>query len=133
MKRYFLLSAIFYANASASDLIASSNYCVKVGSKMLCTFDDPSSCLKTAKAIKGDCVVNTNTKRSTRSLSYKIEKSINDEKFLVNGELFSAQTYCFGFYEGDQVKFIEGSAFGACATAKILNLRSGEVCDLWCE
>ena len=64
---------------------------------------------------------------------YEIEKAINDEKFIINGELFEAQTYCLGWEEGDRVIFVEGSAYGACASAKLLNRRTGEICDVWCE
>ena len=57
----------------------------------------------------------------------------NDELFVINGEKFSAKTYCFNFEEGDEVMFLEGSASGTCTTAKILNLRTKQVCDTWCE
>ena len=64
---------------------------------------------------------------------YEIETSINDEKFIINGELFEAKTYCFNMEEGDMVVFIEGNANGACASAKFINLRNGNVCEVWCE
>jgi len=64
---------------------------------------------------------------------YEIETSINDEKFIINGELFEAKTYCFDMEEGDMVVFIEGNANGACASAKFINLRNGNVCEVWCE
>jgi hypothetical protein len=65
--------------------------------------------------------------------TYRIEVSHNDDLFVINGEKFSAKTYCFNFDEGDEVMFIEGSASGACASAKILNLRTKQVCEVWCE
>ena len=65
--------------------------------------------------------------------SYEIEVSHNDELFIINGEKYAAQTYCFGFNEGDQVIFLEGSPYGACATAEILNLRNKKTCKVWCE
>ncbi|WP_295935172.1 hypothetical protein [uncultured Xanthomonas sp.] len=64
---------------------------------------------------------------------YEIEASHNDEIFIINGEKFEAQTYCLDMEEGDPVIFIEGSEYGACASAKILNLRTKNVCDVWCE
>jgi hypothetical protein len=64
---------------------------------------------------------------------YIIEASGNDETFVINGEVFKAKTYCFGFEKGDQVRFLSGSASGACASASILNLRTGKTCKLWCE
>ncbi|WP_053061862.1 hypothetical protein [Photobacterium ganghwense] len=64
---------------------------------------------------------------------YPIEIANNDELFIINGETFKAQTYCLGWETGEQVKFIEGSPYGACASAKLLNLNRGETCDVWCE
>lgn len=64
---------------------------------------------------------------------YEIEVSHNDEIFIVNGETFEAKTYCFDMQEGDRVIFLEGSPFGACATAELLNLRTKERCEVWCE
>ena len=65
--------------------------------------------------------------------SYKIEVSHNDELFIINGEKFEARTYCFNMEEGDDVIFLEGSASGACTSAKLLNLRTSKVCKVWCE
>lgn len=72
------------------------------------------------------CTVNAATE-------YEIEVSHNDELFIINGETFEAQTYCFNMEEGDKVIFIEGSEYGACASAEILNLRTKKVCKVWCE
>jgi hypothetical protein len=71
--------------------------------------------------------------RRTRPNSYPIEVAHDDELFIINGEKFEAQTYCLGWEEGDEVIFLEGSPFGACASAKLLNLRTRETCDVWCE
>lgn len=65
--------------------------------------------------------------------SYEIDISHNDDFFIINGEKYQAKTYCFNMEEGDRVIFIEGSPFGACASATILNLRSRDKCELWCE
>lgn len=65
--------------------------------------------------------------------TYEIEKSIDDEIFIINGEVFKAKTYCFGMDEGDDVIFIKGSAFGACASATIYNTSSEKTCEVWCE
>lgn len=64
---------------------------------------------------------------------YDIEVAHNDELFIINGERYEAQTYCFDMEEGDKVIFIEGSADGACASAEILNLRTKKICKVWCE
>ncbi len=65
--------------------------------------------------------------------SYAIEASVNDETFIVNGEVFKARTYCFDVRKGDKVIFTEGSAIGACSSAEFLNLRSNKKCEVWCE
>lgn len=71
-------------------------------------------------------------RRSGRD-SYVIEVAHNDEFFIINGEKFESQTYCLGWEEGDEVLFLEGSALGACASAELLNLRTQEKCEVWCE
>jgi len=68
----------------------------------------------------------------TSAPGYEIEASANDETFVINGEVFTAKTYCFNFDRGDRVMFIDGAATGACASATLLNLRTGEVCEVWC-
>jgi hypothetical protein len=70
---------------------------------------------------------------SRRADVYVIEKSHNDELFIINGEKFEAQTYCFNMEEGDEVMFLDGSPFGACASATLLNLRTREKCEVWCK
>lgn len=64
---------------------------------------------------------------------YEIEVSHDDELFIINGEKYEAKTYCFNMEEGDMVIFLEGSPYGACATASLLNLRTKNVCEVWCE
>lgn len=64
---------------------------------------------------------------------YRIEVSHNDELFIINGEKFEATTYCFGMEEGDPVVFLEGSPYGVCVSAKLLNMRTRQMCDVWCE
>jgi len=70
---------------------------------------------------------------SFAATSYYIEAASNDETFIINGEVFKAQTYCLGWDEGQRVLFIEGSPFGACASAKLYNLNREESCNVWCE
>lgn len=64
---------------------------------------------------------------------YEIEVAHNAELFIINGEKFEAKTYCLGWEEGDEVLFLEGSALGVCVSAELLNLRTNEKCDVWCE
>jgi hypothetical protein len=64
---------------------------------------------------------------------YEITVSHNDELFIINDEKYNAKTYCFNMDTGDKVIFIDGSAFGACVSAEVVNLRTGDKCRLWCE
>lgn len=64
---------------------------------------------------------------------YEIETSHNDELFIINGEKYEAKTYCFDMEEGDRVIFLDGSPYGACVTATLLNLRTRNKCEVWCE
>ena len=75
----------------------------------------------------------TSSSLLSAATSYEIEVSHNDELFVINGEKFKAKTYCFNMEEGDKVIFIEGSPYGACASAKLLNLRANKICEVWCE
>ena len=70
---------------------------------------------------------------SRRGRGYPIEVAHNDELFVINGEKYEAKTYCLGWQEGEAILFLEGSAFGACASAKLLNVDREEVCEVWCE
>jgi hypothetical protein len=81
-------------------------------------------------------LVNGKTSASSTSTGlkkYVVEASVNDEKFVIDGELFEAKTYCFGIEEGDQVSFIDGSANGVCTSAEFLVHRTGKTCRVWCE
>lgn len=64
---------------------------------------------------------------------YTIETSHNDELFIINGEKFEAQTYCFNMEKNDEVMFLNGGPFGACASATLLNLRTRDKCEVWCD
>ena len=64
---------------------------------------------------------------------HSIEVSHNDELFIINGERFKAKTYCFNMLKGDRVLFLKGSEYGACTSAELLNLRTQNICKVWCE
>ena len=65
--------------------------------------------------------------------SYTVEASSNDEIFIVDGEVYKAQTYCIGFADrGDEIYVVDGT-HGLCVSAKLINKSSGESCDVWCE
>jgi hypothetical protein len=65
--------------------------------------------------------------------TFTIDVSHNDELFVINGEKFEAQTYCFDMEEGDAVIFLDGSPYGVCVSATLLNLRTKDTCKVWCE
>ena len=65
--------------------------------------------------------------------SYEIEVAFNDEHFVINGEKFSAKTYCLGWEEGERVIFVSGSPNGSCSEATLYNLNRREKCEVWCE
>ena len=65
--------------------------------------------------------------------AYPIEAVVNDEIIIINGEKFEAQTYCLGWSESESVIFLDGSEYGACASASIFNIDRAESCDVWCE
>lgn len=65
--------------------------------------------------------------------TYEVEVSHNDELFIINGEKFEAKTYCFNMNQGDRVIFLKGNPNGICSSAEILNLRTENVCRVWCE
>lgn len=71
--------------------------------------------------------------RSNRPSRYTIQTSHNDELFIINGEKFEAKTYCFNMEEDDEIVFLEGSPFGACVSATLLNLRTKKKCEVWCD
>lgn len=68
---------------------------------------------------------------SARNQQYFIDSNINDQKFLIDGNLYSAKTYCFSMYEGDAVIFLENKDL--CISNTIINLKNGNKCDVWCE
>ena|SRR3989442_1964245 len=70
---------------------------------------------------------------SSRNTAYVIQASDNDETFVINDEIFKAKTYCFNMKKGDKVIFLSGSPSGVCTSAELLNIRTGELCRVWCE
>lgn len=72
------------------------------------------------------------TARATM-MSYPIQLAHNDELFIINGEKFEAKLYCLGWYQGEQVIFLEGSPLGVCVSATLFNINKRETCEVWCE
>lgn len=75
----------------------------------------------------------TSPTSSSRASEYAVEASVNDETFIINGEIFKAKTYCFGIDKGDHVIFLEGSPNGVCVSATFVEVGSGRECRVWCE
>ena len=64
---------------------------------------------------------------------YKVQASINDNQFVINGKTFGARMKCPNINNGDTVIFIEGNAEGRCTKAKIKDVTTGVVCKVWCQ
>ena len=75
----------------------------------------------------------SNENRARAKTEYEITVSKNDEFFIIHDQKFKAKTSCFNMNVGDKVIFIDGSNFGACVSAEVVNLRTGDKCKLWCE
>lgn len=63
---------------------------------------------------------------------YYIQASVNDEKFIIDNEVYEAKTYCFNMDKGDPVIFVDGTP-GICVSATLFNARSNQKCEVWCE
>ena len=64
--------------------------------------------------------------------TYEIEAASNDEKFIIDGELYEAKVWCMHWDEGDEVIFIDGTP-GLCTSAELFNTNRRETCEVWCE
>lgn len=73
------------------------------------------------------------TKAILRADAREIEVSDDDEIFIDNDEKYAAKTNCFNMEEDDSVTYVKGSAFGACLSAVIVNQRTDQQCEVWCE
>lgn len=89
--------------------------------------------LKRSYAVALCCLALGASDRSLAADTYQIEAASNDEHFIINGEKFSAKTYCIGWDEGDIVIFVSGSPYGACTSATLYNLSRRQKCEVWCE
>lgn len=63
---------------------------------------------------------------------YTVEKTANDEIFIINGQVFKAKTFCFGVNDGDKVLFTEGNANGVCISATFVDTNTNTTCRVWC-
>jgi hypothetical protein len=64
---------------------------------------------------------------------HETEVSQNDATFIGDREKYEAKTNCFNMEDGIPLTYVEGSAFGACLSAVIVNQRTDQQCEVWCE
>ena len=64
--------------------------------------------------------------------SHVIDAAVNDETFVIGGDVYKAKLYCFDMSEGDRVIFADGTP-GLCLSAKLVNTRTSQICEVWCE
>lgn len=64
-------------------------------------------------------------------MTWSIE-SVDDDKLIIAGELFTHQTICYDLRRNDRVVFIFGMPL-ACSYAEFINLRTGKKCKVYCE
>lgn len=69
--------------------------------------------------------------RESGSRVYEVERAV-EQIFTINGNAFKAKSYC-SLSAGDRVTFASGSPYGACASATLVDLRSGHTCEVWCQ
>lgn len=133
LKILVLITATLFASASMADLQRGiKNYqAIMNGSKKIEQLNQTE--LQEVLSVHESMKRRSGSSIGTSRPSYEIEVSHNDELFIINGEKFEARTYCFNMDEGDRVIFIEGSALGACVSATVINLRTKDKCELWCE
>ena len=65
--------------------------------------------------------------------AYTVQSSFNDQDFIINEIEYSAKSFCPDFTLGDQVIFLTGNPNGSCTDAMIMNARTNQICDVWCQ
>ena len=140
--QYGLLSKLELQQTREAERRENLKVCLSGSYPTLCSYslltDSERVQVKQAEAIAAERAKQLQKSRPTapsrRSADgYLIEVVYDDELLIINGEKYEAQTYCLGWEEGEEVLFIEGSPYGACASAKLYNLNRRESCDVWCE
>lgn len=72
------------------------------------------------------------TSAARAATTYDIEAIANDEKLIIDGELYEAKTWCMHWSEGESVIFLDGTP-GVCVSAELFNVNRRETCEVWCE
>jgi hypothetical protein len=61
-----------------------------------------------------------------------IETVEDIQYFVIDGQKFTAKTFCYEYYDGTYVTFSTGSSDGNCMEAKFSD-GSALPCEVWCE
>ncbi|MBE9535715.1 MAG: hypothetical protein IMF07_00905 [Proteobacteria bacterium] len=69
----------------------------------------------------------------SESKTYKVQSVSRGSSFEINNRNYEASKKCPSFKEGDEVIFLEGSAYGLCTTAVFAKPGTSESCKVWCE
>lgn len=65
--------------------------------------------------------------------AYPVQKIIDNEVFIINGNQYEAMGTCKEILEGDWVVFLQGNPYGTCSSAVIQNIHTGATCLFWCD
>jgi hypothetical protein len=68
-----------------------------------------------------------------RTAAHVTEVSHGDATSIINREKYEAKNNCFNMEEGVPLTYVEGSVFGACLSAVIVNQHTDQMCEVWCE
>jgi peroxiredoxin len=64
---------------------------------------------------------------------YFIDSVVDSINLVINGNQFAAKGFCHDFQFGDQVIFLSGDPDGTCTEALLMNQRTNETCNVWCQ
>jgi hypothetical protein len=68
-----------------------------------------------------------------RTAAHVTEVSHGDAASIINREKYESKNNCFNMDEGAPLTYVEGSVFGACLSAVIVNQHTDQQCEVWCE
>ena len=119
-----------------SGLIIETKYCYHYtyGEEAVLKYDKYSYDNKIIFNSSTSCEVkNVHEIKQNAAKQYEIEVAHNDELFIINDERFEAKLYCFGWYKGDKIIFLDGNPNGVCTSATLYNITRDKSCEVWCE
>lgn len=71
---------------------------------------------------------NINTKTYTVQ---SLDSNPDSDNFVIDNQTYDPKTYC-DMAVGDRVKFVENTP-DDCVDAQLLNLRTKQICNVWCD